>query len=276
MTERKTLIPRKLHVEFDSATPRRWFGGDGFRTHWLNAYSILVPDGEKFIHRTVAAVSDQVSDPELKAQIDGFSRQELSHAGQHQRAFRVLDRQGFRYRSVVAGFRWLNYSVVEPMVGRKLSLSVAAGIEHFNAMFAEVGLENDDYFDGADPALATLLRWHFAEEIEHKAVVHDVLADVAPGYVLRVFGGLLAFALFALDVALVSCWLAVQDGSLFRPSAWVSWFRYWFTRERFAWRMLKGALTYMRPGFHPNDHDNYHLVDRVATQGEPPALTVAA
>ena len=256
----RSLAPRRLEFDSHAEIRKHWFEDDAFRTHMLNAYTLLVPEGEKFIHRNVEHVESRVRDGQLKAQLQGFFAQELGHAGQHQRCYKLLERQGYRFRALLAGYKWFTYSFMERLAGRTLSLSVAAGLEHFNAMIAEIGLEKSDYFEGSDPELSRLMQWHFTEEIEHKAVVHEVLDHVSPGYFLRVIGGLFGYVLFALDLTMVAAWLGLQDGSLFSPKSWLSAFRYWFTRERVFFRMARGIAAYLRPRFHPDDHDNYHLV----------------
>ncbi|WP_261994278.1 metal-dependent hydrolase, partial [Streptomyces sp. t39] len=39
---------------------------------------------------------------------------------------------------------------------------------------------------GADPVMLDLLRWHGAEEVEHRSVAYDLLRHLDPGYRRRV------------------------------------------------------------------------------------------
>src|SRR5579872_5462491 len=44
---------------------------------------------------------------------------------------------------------------------------------------------SDRDYAGADPVMLDLLRWHGAEEVEHRALVYDVYQDLSGSYALR-------------------------------------------------------------------------------------------
>ena len=68
--------------------------------------------------------------------------------------------------------------------------------EGFEAMALTIGhmlvKERKALFGGADPAVSSLVLWHFVEEIEHKTVTYDVLAALEGNYLWRIWGLLFA------------------------------------------------------------------------------------
>lgn len=62
-------------------------------------------------------------------------------------------------------------------------VSFIAAIEHYTAVMGEWIL-NSPQLDavGADPVMLDMLRWHGAEEVEHKAVAFDTMKHLRAGY----------------------------------------------------------------------------------------------
>ena len=57
--------------------------GDIVMSHVLAMLSSTFPAGEDFFVRSVAAVRDEITDPQLLADVDGFIGQEEMHGRQH-------------------------------------------------------------------------------------------------------------------------------------------------------------------------------------------------
>lgn len=62
-------------------------------------------------------------------------------------------------------------------------IAIIAAIEHYTAFLGNWVL-NADELDrrGADPTMLDLLRWHGAEEVEHRSVAFDLFMHVDGGY----------------------------------------------------------------------------------------------
>jgi predicted metal-dependent hydrolase len=62
-------------------------------------------------------------------------------------------------------------------------VAIIAAIEHYTAFLGNWVL-NADELDrrGADPTMLDLLRWHGAEEVEHRSVAFDLFMHVDGGY----------------------------------------------------------------------------------------------
>ena len=66
-------------------------------------------------------------------------------------------------------------------------LAVTAALEPFKAVLGQWLIQNRGLdYAGADQTMLDLLRWHGAEEIEHRSLVFDVYQNVCGNYVLRV------------------------------------------------------------------------------------------
>jgi predicted metal-dependent hydrolase len=142
---------------------------------------------------------DQIEDPELRAQVKAFFKQEGHHASAHDDFNEVLRRQGFQIDGFLARYyqitKWL-----EDHMPAKLNLAGTAAAEHYTAIMAE-GAFSRGVLDALHPSVQQLLAWHAAEEIEHKAVAFDVLQQIDPSYAVRIAG--LAYA----TVTLGTFWL---------------------------------------------------------------------
>ena len=254
-------IPRDPGIDLRDV-PRHWLAGNPVATAISNGINLLFPHGERFFVRSVHHYLDQVEDPELRAQVKAFFKQEGHHAHAHDELNAVLRAQGFeidrflgRYQTIA---RWL-----EDHSPAKLNLAGTAAAEHFTAILADGAFENG-ILDALHPTMQKLMAWHAAEEIEHKAVAFDVLQTVDRSYALRMAG--LAHA----TILLSSFWLW---GSVMM-----------LRQEKLGWRglwrqlrtmnegerargdgpvhtrvFLHGIRQYIRRDFHPNQHANEHL-----------------
>jgi hypothetical protein len=253
----RVLRPRNPGISFDGPLPRHWLAGSGAATHLANAVNLLFPAGERFFIRSVAHFLPRIEDPVLRAQVKGFFGQEGEHARTHERFFQALERQGFQIRPFLQLYHRLAYDWLERVTTPELRLAGTAALEHFTALMAE-GVLTDPIFDEAHPALRHLLKWHAAEELEHKAVAFDVLARVRPDHGLRMAGMALAAttlcAFWMLAVVLL-VWQDPERGRVIREL---------FGRRR--WResilggvFVRGIREYARRDFHPSQRHNLDL-----------------
>lgn len=239
--------------DFDfSAVPRDWAGGDQRMTHVINALGALFPDGERFFVRSVAHYRKQITDPVLAERIQGFFGQEVNHGRAHTQAFEMLETQGYRIKGWLKWYREFAYARLEKRLPPPVRLATTVALEHLTATLAEVAFDDGDIVGRCHPEKQRLLRWHAAEEIEHKSVAFDVLTAVDPRYRVRATGfvlGVGAFFVFGMSAARH---LAKQDGLRWAPLRMITEA---LRRPRVVWRTLQ----FLRPGFHPDQHDNYGL-----------------
>ena len=260
------IRPRKPTFPFGTHIPNAWFGGSVLATHMVNGLNLLFPEGEQFFIRSVRAFRSAVEPgSELDGQVRGFIAQEVRHGMEHHRFFATLEAQGYELSAFLAFYEERFYPWLESRVPARIRLAGTVALEHYTATLGHVILSTD-LLDDCDDDVRDLLMWHAAEEVEHKAVAFEVLQAANIGYGTRAAGMVLATAgLFG--------WWAVATSMLMRKeralqtAGRVAPARSGETRE-FAGDLLRskvvpsvlGALVdYMRPDFHPADHDNLQL-----------------
>lgn len=263
----RAITPRSPELDF-SAVPRYWMAESALATQIANGVNLLFPTGERFFVRSVRYYLEQLDDEALREQVRGFFGQEGRHARAHERQFEVLREQGYDVDAFMRVYEAL-FARIEHMSPPELRLSVTVALEHYTAIMANGVLTDPQLAAAMHPVMARLLKWHAAEEIEHKAVAFDVLAAVSPGYRLRMAGmgvatlGLAAFWMGA------TAHLLLQDrraGRRIRKHD-VDVMR---TRERSIVRdvFAAGLRAYARRDFHPSDIDDYGLAEQLFLEQE--------
>ncbi|MGZ7023801.1 MAG: metal-dependent hydrolase, partial [Ilumatobacteraceae bacterium] len=256
----------RRQVRFDwSNLPLHWVPDDPFSTHMMNVLHLLLPEGERHFIKAVLEASSLVDDPDLEAAIKPFIQQESWHAWAHQVVLDHLAEEGIdtspytdrlgRTLSVTLGDppkffppalkRWWLYR----------RLADVAALEHFTAVLGQWVLQNRGLdYAGTSPAMLDLLRWHGAEEVEHRSLVYDVYQNVCGNYFIRAFSMLMTAPLF------VGWWIAgarflmANDPTTDAAWRWSEWRR--AAREYKLpgpWNFLVTVpLRYMRPSHHPS------------------------
>lgn len=244
------VTPRQPRFEFPANIPRHWLAGSAFRSHLLNSFTLAFPPGEMFFIRTLKAALPQVRDPRLRVEADAFIRQEAQHAVEHRKYIHNLTAQGFPAERIERAIGFVIRRVLEPRFSHRWRLSITAGLEHFTALLAEIGLR-EQFLAEAHPVMRELFEWHAAEEIEHRAVAYDVLSEVDDDYALRVGGLLIAYIILSGISTSATVALLAHEGTLLERETLAEAGRILFTRERLFPKSLVIALRYLAPGFHP-------------------------
>jgi len=259
----KKIPVRAMGFPFDASIRRFWLFGNPFATHTSNGINLLFPAGERFFIRSVKHYLDEIDDPELEARIKGFSGQEGRHGHEHERFNRILVEQGYDIETFLTWYQELAFERMEQVAPPALRLSITTALEHFTAAMARNGLTTTT-LDNAHPLLADLLRWHAAEEIEHKSVAYDVFMKVDGRYSVRVLGlgiglgSLLFFWRQATKDLLRQEAARGTDLQGFRESARINpQFAAETERRRIMFRTA--FLEYLRPDFHPDQIDDLEL-----------------
>ncbi len=234
--------------------PRDWFGGNVLATHRANALDLLFPAGESFFVASVVHYLPRITDSRLRARVRGFLGQESSHRHAHERALGMLEAQGYEIRAWLRSYERTAVKVLQGWLPPSVRLSVTVALEHLTAAMAEVALTGR-LLDHVHPGMQRLLLWHAAEEIEHRSVAFDVLAAVAPGYLLRVLGlvlgGLMLWGWWrSATRMLLRQEVGYDRARRRRERAELSRLR----RDRRA--LLRAVEAYLRPGFHPDERDD--------------------
>ncbi len=260
----RTVPTRRISFEESLRDLPRHFAVDGdlIASHVAASLSSVFPDGEDFFVRSVRHFRGEITDPELKRQVNGFIGQEAMHGREHRAFNDRLNQLGYptkRFERITRVGLELREKVAPP----KSNLAATAALEHFTATLAELVLTSEEtqaLF--GDDAVKHLFLWHALEESEHKSVAFDVYKAVGGTERMRVWTmnflrfGFVAGMVVQVIVSLLGDRATYRRGNLrgslkrFRRSPLIS---------KELWRQLKD---YNRPDFHPDDRDTTELVAR--------------
>jgi predicted metal-dependent hydrolase len=240
--------------------------GDLILSHIAVSLSAVFPDGEDFFVRSVRHYRDQITDPDLKRQVNGFIGQEATHGREHRAFNDRLDELGYpvkRFESLTRK----GLAVRERLLSPASNLAATAALEHFTATLAELVLTSPETraLFGSEE-VRDLFVWHALEESEHKAVAFDVYRAVGGSERLRVFT--MKLLRYAFIVGMTGQVIAslLTDRDTYRPGRLrKSWRR--VRRSPILQRSLWDQLCeYDRPNFHPDDRDTTQLVEEWRTR----------
>lgn len=184
-------------VVFDWAgLPLRWIPGEPFASHVINVLHVLLPEGERWFVRIFTDALPLIKDERLREEVIGFIGQEGMHANAHQGVLDYFDTHGLDtsgmvgevehvFRRLLGDRDELSEEEAEEWLIERLAL--VAGIEHMTAFLGNWIL-NSPGLDAlrADPRMLDLIRWHGAEEVEHRHVAFELFDHLDGRYVRRV------------------------------------------------------------------------------------------
>ena len=246
----ESITPRRFVEALPGDIPKHWLPGNKVVSSLLNAYTVLVPANEAFYIRTLNACQSRIVDPALRARCQAFIRQEAQHGVAHKRYWDNLDAQGYAYRGFERVVDRAIFRTMDRWGPVWLRASLVSCVEHINAYLGYEFLSQAILAD-ADPRVRELMEWHFAEEIEHRAVAFDLLQAVAPRYIVRLAGALTTTVLFYLLMTGLAVALLAQDRLLWRRDTLRQAVAHFGAGHRMGLRTLKHLRNYLRRGFHP-------------------------
>ncbi|WP_338698307.1 metal-dependent hydrolase [Streptomyces sp. Q6] len=200
--EHHTITPRRVSFDWES-TPLHWIPDEPTATHVINVLHLLLPAGERWFVKVFKEGLPLVDDPELLRDVKGFMGQEATHSVQH--AY-VLDHLAAQRLETAAYTKYVDF-LFEKLLGERpplgapipdqewlrFRLAVVAAIEQFTAVLGDWVLRAEALDRaGCDEVMLDLLRWHGAEEVEHRAVAFDMYQHCGgrglPRYARRIAG----------------------------------------------------------------------------------------
>lgn len=273
----RTVPTRRISFDPTLTDLPRHFAADGdlILSHLAASLSAVFPDGEDFFVRSVRHYRDQIHDPVLKRQVNGFIGQEATHGREHRGLNDRLAELGYpvrHYERLTKGALAVR-SRVAPAIS---NLAATAALEHFTATLAEMLLRNPTARDqfGHD-GLEHLFLWHALEESEHKAVAFDVYRAMGGSERMRVWTMKAMRATFVVSMTVMVIISMLGDRDTYRPrvlrKSWKNFVSSPMVQSE-VWQQLRA---YDRAGFHPDDFDTDDLVDEWRTRlfGEEGDLT---
>ncbi|MFD9405550.1 metal-dependent hydrolase [Streptomyces sp. NPDC059989] len=213
------ISPRRVAFDWKT-TPLHWIPDEPTATHVINVLHLLLPAGERWFVKVFKEGLPLVTDPELRKDVKGFMGQEATHSVQHSH---VLDHLAEQRLPTEAYTKHVDF-LFEKLLGEtppfgapitaqewlRFRLALVAAIEQFTAVLGDWVLRAEELDEaGADEIMLDLLRWHGAEEVEHRSVAFDMYQHCGgaglPRYARRVEGMVV--------VAPVLAWLWVWGAS---------------------------------------------------------------
>ena len=264
-----SAAPADLHIHSrplvlgrDLEAPRWWYGNDPVGTAVMNALSLTFPAGELFFIQSVKRFAGDLP-PELARDVRAFTAQEGAHTREHMAFNALVARAGYDIIPIE--------TLVQKRLGKarerpeRLQLAATVALEHFTACFARLALTDGRLLRDVPPELARLWQWHAVEEIEHKSVAYDVFMhatrELSPWkrWAIRRWAMGLTTLLFLTIVRRASLILLSQDG-ITGLKARVKLFGWLWGKPGLYRRSLGAYFAFYRPGFHPWQVDDRHLI----------------
>ena len=163
------VVVRSIPFSFDPSVPFHWQPRNPYFGVLCNSFTFFAVPFERYIVAVVRQLRNQIDDPDVLAEADAFLRQEAQHSAAHRKHMLALIAQypGLAqvYDRAIASFDELRSS--QPL---DYHLAYIANIEATFTPLMKVFLDNrDSLFAGGDQRVASLMMWHFVEEIEHRS-----------------------------------------------------------------------------------------------------------
>ncbi|VFT11716.1 hydrolase [Pseudomonas aeruginosa] len=227
------LVQRKVRFDF-SDTPLHWVPGEAEASQVMNVLHMLLPSGELWFCRLYNKALPLVSDARLRDDVQGFIRQEAMHSRAHDGAIQrylsrfdidskpFTDKMDFLFERLLCDYPLGQNSLTRALDGWWLRqrCAIIAAVEHFTCVLGKWVLEARELDRrGSDPVMLDLLRWHGAEEVEHRSVAHDLHVHLGGSFVTRQLTMLLVIAILVYLLADGTRTLLDQDPSLRGASA---------------------------------------------------------
>ncbi|MFV0493838.1 metal-dependent hydrolase [Mycobacterium sp.] len=285
--DHEPVVLEARNVEFDWANlPFHYVPGEPLPTHVLNALHMLLPAGEEYFVAVFKEVLPLIKDDQLRLDVLGFIGQESMHSRAHYGVVDHFAAAGVDLKPYTAQVKWMFDKLLgagprrDPRRRQKWLLdqvAFIAAIEHHTAILGEWILDSPALdAAGANPVMLDMLRWHGAEEVEHKAVAFDTMKHLRAGYFRQ------ARAQLIVAPALLLLWIRgirfmFSKDPYLPPGTKARWRDYVSAVRRglvpSVLRSLWSVLSYYRPGFHPSELGGLELaVDYLAVS---PAARVA-
>ncbi|MCX2931175.1 metal-dependent hydrolase [Mycobacterium sp. CVI_P3] len=163
------LQVRRPKFDFTGDVPWEWNPANPQFSFFMNATSIIAVCFEQMIVAAVQEAAPLITDPEAAAEATAFLRQEAQHSATHRKHVAALIR---RYPGLAQTMdaATASYDHVTKTTPLKFRLAYIADLEATFTPSFKMMLDNEaTLFRPGDDRVASLLMWHFVEEVEHRS-----------------------------------------------------------------------------------------------------------
>ncbi|MFD6397182.1 metal-dependent hydrolase [Nocardia sp. NPDC060249] len=259
---KRVVRARRIRFAYPTGTlDRHYVDGDLVMSHVIAYLSSTFPEGEDFFVRSVRRFAGDVTDHELKSQIQGFIGQEVTHGREHRALNERLQDMGYPTRRGDRTTRRI-LTRYERFFSPLTCLAITAALEHFTAVFAETLLSDKraQALLGATEVRSMLL-WHAIEESEHRAVAFDVYRAAGGTERRRIWAMRGISASFFTAIVINTTLSLLGDRASYNPVRLIRSLAA-IPHSPFLTRAVqRRAGAYNERGFHPDDTDNTALLE---------------
>ena len=245
---------RQLRFPFDESgsMPPVWSRSCPEFSIFINALGIHVPHFEKFLVAVMRAYRDDLTDAQLRADVQAIIGQESHHAfnflkwtqamsGRYPN-LKALDNEARRYFEEALEDR-----------SRRFKIGFTAGYETFTFLGGMIILNRyEELMGDADPTLRALWVWHQVEEVEHGSVAFDFYRAFYPDDEwFRRWMVVYAFAHISRETFKAYAHMIRVEGYYSRPLRALKAWRFF---SSFAWDLARAAFPVLGREYHPRKH----------------------
>lgn len=263
--DKVALAPRDVSWDW-TGLPMHYIDGNALVTHFANSMNLLLPEGEVFFVDVFSRALPSIRDDAVREDVIGFIGQEATHSAAHQSLLDYLEAEGLEIAPYGDQIRWFFRRLLgeRDLTGHRAHswllerVAVIAALEHFTSYLGDWGLNAHAWDHTIEPRVLDLLRWHLAEEVEHRHVAFDLFTHLDGRYLRRVRAWLITAPTAAILLVRGVRFLMSVDAELDAADRRVK-----LRDLRRAWRRGfvpgPGSLTrmffqYFRPGYHPSQY----------------------
>jgi uncharacterized protein len=263
LAQQSGMIPIR-HMKFDfkaAEIDHHFYLNAELATAYFASLSIFLTYGEDLVIDTARYHRQFVDDPLLKARLTALIGQEALHSKLHEELNNAFLQADLPVKLFRTWAEWV-FGYGFNRLPQPMKLSLMAAIEHFTAVLAEYMMNHEQiFFSSQDEKQRAIWLWHMLEESEHKDIAFDAFQYLSNHYALRIAGFFPALITILVLISAAACLVPFYR----KPKNLISW-HYWRDVPR-SMRLLFGLeqgvygsswkhiFEYLRPSFHPNDHD---------------------
>ena len=163
------LVIRRIRWQFDGGVPFLWHPNNAAFGMFCTVFTFIAVPFEHYIIKALKPTQATFIDPAVAAEADAFLRQEGQHAAAHRKH---MDALIAAYPGLQRAYDDATAAFDELVATRPVEFHAAyiANLEAtFTPLFKLVLDNRDSLFAGSDERVASLMMWHFVEEIEHRS-----------------------------------------------------------------------------------------------------------
>ena len=263
LDQQSPIVPIR-HMKFDFDPQQidyKFYMNAELASAYFASLSIFLTYGEDLVIDTARYHRNLIQDPLLKQRVTSLIGQEALHSKLHEElndAFLQVDLPVKLFRTWAG---WV-FDYGFNRLPQPMKLSLMAAIEHFTAVLAEYMMNHEDiFFESQDEKQRAIWMWHMLEESEHKDIAFDVFQTLSNNYALRIAGFFPALITILVLISVASLLVPFYRNpkNLISLSYWQDMRRsvglIFGLKDGVYGSSIQHIFDYLRPDFHPNDHD---------------------